>query len=134
MQHSWVKKGWKVVAQAARRISGINTPFGGVQLSTPAPDTSFVRAQDERELRYEIWLLAVQEAYVAKDGVRRMQEMQGKSELQLVEYYLAANPEIQRWVNRNIELGTCAAAVAELRDKKERFRQARLQQIKQRAI
>jgi hypothetical protein len=83
MLHSWFKEGWKAMARNAQRITGITTPYGGIQLSAPAPDTSFQRAQDERELRHEIWLLAVQEAYIAKDGARRMQEMQGKSELQL---------------------------------------------------
>lgn len=134
MLHCSFKKGWKVATQFARRITSINTPVGGIQLSAPACDTSFARAQDERELRYEIWLLAVQEAYIVKDRARRMQEMQGKSELNLVEDYLVANPEMRRWVDRNIELGTCAAAIADLREKKERFRQARLEQLKQGAI
>jgi hypothetical protein len=125
MLDNWFKRGRK--ALTARRITGISTPVGGVQFA-PVPDTSFTRAQDERELRHEIWLLAVGEAYIAKDGVRRMQQMQGKSELQLVEDYLAEIPEIRRWLDRNIEAGTCAAAITELREKKERLRQARLEQ------
>ena len=68
MLRSWFKKRWKAVTRTARRITGISTPVGGIQLSAPAPDASFARAQDERELRREIWLLAVQEAYIAKDG------------------------------------------------------------------
>jgi len=132
MLRSWFKKRWKAVTRTARRITGISTPVGGIQLS--APDASFARAQDERELRREIWLLAVQEAYIAKDGARLMQAMQGKSELQLVEDYLRVNPELHRWVDRNIEFGTCAAAITELREKKEEFWHARLERAKQDAI
>ena len=63
------------------------------------------------------------EAYGAKDGARRLQGMTGQSRLQVVEAYLAENPEIKRWVDRNIEAGTCAAAVSELREEKQRLRQ-----------
>lgn len=124
----------KAMTRGLRRITGISTPVGGIQFSASVPDRSFNRAQDERELRHEIWLLAVQEAYIAKDGARRMREMQGKSELQLVEEYLTENPEIKRWVDRNIEAGTCEVAVAEMREKKERFRQARLDQLEKRPV
>jgi hypothetical protein len=88
-------------------------------------DPSFGRAQDERQLMDEIWLLAGSEAYGAKDAARRLQEMTGQSRLQVIEAYFAANPEVKRWVDRNIEAGTCAAAVSELREKKERFREWR---------
>ena len=93
------------------------------------PDTSFSRAQDERQLMDEIWLLAGSEAYGAKDAVRRLQEMTGQSRLQVLEAYFAANPEMKRWVDRNIEAGTCASAVSELRERKERFRERRQDQI-----
>jgi integrase len=71
----------------------------------------------------EIRLLAGSEAYRAKDAARRLQEMTAQSRLQVIEAYFAANPEVKRWVDRNIEAGTCAAAVSELREKKEEWRQ-----------
>lgn len=73
----------------------------------------------------EIWLLAGSEAYGAKDAVRRLQETTGQSRLQVIESYFAANPEMKRWVDRNIEARTCATAVSELREEKERFREWR---------
>jgi hypothetical protein len=125
MLRTLFKKGWKAARSILRRVRAINTPWGGVQLSEPAPDLSFARAQDEWELRHEIYLLAGVEAYAAKDGARRLGELM-VPEVQAVEKYLAENPETRRWVERNIEAGTCAIAVAELRKRKEEFRQARL--------
>jgi hypothetical protein len=125
MLRTLFKKGWKAGASILRRVRVINTPWGGVELSEPTPDLSFARAQDEWELRHEIYLWAAIEAYAAKDGARRLGELM-VPEVRAVEIYLAENPETQRWVQRNIEAGTCAAAVAELRKRKEQFRQARL--------
>jgi hypothetical protein len=125
MLRTLFKKGWKAARSMLRRVRGINTAWGGVQLSEPAPDLSFARAQDEWELRHEIYLLAGIEAYAAKDGARRLGELM-VPEVQAVEKYLAENPETRRWVERNIEAGTCASAVAELRKRKEEWRQARL--------
>jgi len=124
---SWFRKGKKTAAGAARRVTGFNTPLGGVQFAPPTakPDTSFGRAQDERELVDEIWYQALSEANGAKDAVRRLQEMQGQTRLEVIEAYFRANPEIKRWVDRNIEAGTCAAAVSELREKREQFRQSK---------
>jgi hypothetical protein len=122
MLRTLFKKGWKAIRQ---QVKAINTPWGGVQLSEPAPDLTFARAQDEWELRHEIYLLAGIEAYAAKDAARRLSELM-VPEVQAVEKYLAENPETRRWVERNIEAGTCAIAVAELRKRKEEFRQARL--------
>ena len=125
----WFRKCWESIAAKSRRVTGVSTPFFGVQLSpASAPDTSFTRAQDERELLDKIWLLAVSEAYGAKDAARRMQEMTGQSRLEVVEAYFAANPEVRRWVDRNIEAGTCAAAVSELQEKMEGFRKWRQEQ------
>ncbi len=125
MLRTLFKKGWQAAGSILRRVRSINTPWGGVQLSDPAPDLSFARAQDEWELRHEIYLLAGIEAYAAKDGARRLGELM-VPEVQAVEKYLAENPETRRWVERNIEAGACAIAVAELRMRKEEFRQARL--------
>ena len=117
-----LRRVWHRLAEQARRITGFSTPFGGIQLRPPS-DTSFSRAQDERQLMDEIWLLAGSEAYRAKDAARRLQEMTAQSRLRVMEAYFAANPEVKRWVDRNIEAGTCAAAVSELREKKEEWRQ-----------
>jgi hypothetical protein len=118
---------WKFAAGIVRRIRGINLFGAGVQFE-PSQDTSFSRAQDEWELRHEIYLLAGIEAYAAKDGARRLSELM-VPEVQAVEKYLAENPEMRRWVERNIEAGTCASAVAELRKRKEQSRQARLAEL-----
>jgi hypothetical protein len=134
MMPGYFEKSWNFIAKTLRRITGISTPVVGLQLSAPRPDTSFCRAQDEHHLMDEIWLLASSEAYIAKDGARRLQKMTGQSRLQVIEDYFAENPEIKRWVAWNIEVGTCADAISELREKKARFRQARLKQLKQRAI
>jgi hypothetical protein len=120
MMSTWFKKSRKLAA----RIRGVNLLGAGVQFE-PSQDTSFSRAQDECELRHEIYLLAGTEAYAANDGGRRLRELM-LPEVQAVEKYLADNPEMRRWVDRNIEAGTCANAAAELRMKKEEFRQARL--------
>ncbi len=128
MLRTLFEKGWKAGAEFLRRVRAVNTPWGGVQLSEPAPDISFARAQDEWELRHEIYLLAAAEPRCAKDGERRLRELM-MPEVQAVEMYLAENPETRRWVERNIQAGTCAAAVAELRKKKEQFRRARLAKL-----
>jgi hypothetical protein len=79
---------------------------------------SFDRAKDERELMDEIWLQAGREA----SRVHRIHEIVGRSRLDVIAWYFAENPEYERWVDRNIEAGTCADAVAELRVKNEEFR------------
>jgi hypothetical protein len=78
---------------------------------------SFDRAKDERELMDEIWLQAASDAYRG----RRMHEIERRPRLEVIAWYFAENPEIKRWVDRNIEAGTCADAVAELRAKREDF-------------
>jgi hypothetical protein len=123
----WFKKALNRTMRTTRRITSINIPIGGVQWSLPI-DASFGRAQDEWELRREIYLWAGIEAYGAKDGARRLGELM-VPEVHAVEKYLAMNPEMRRWVECNIEAGTCGAAVAELRNKKEQFRQARLVEL-----
>jgi hypothetical protein len=75
---------------------------------------SFDRAKDERELMDEIYLLAGSEAYRGQ----RMHAIVGRSRPEVIARYYAENPEIERWVDRNIEAGTCADAIAELQAKK----------------
>ena len=119
----------RLIAPISRRVRAIHIKAGVAEIElSPVSDTSFTRAQDEWELRHEIWLLAGEEAYRAKDGGRRLQELQ-VPEVQAVENYLAENPEMRRWVECNIKAGTCAAAVAELRNKRRQFRLARLREI-----
>jgi hypothetical protein len=60
--------------------------------------------------------------------VQDSEEMQGRSALDVIEMYFRENPELKRWFERNIDSGTCGAAVAELREKKERLRQSREEQ------
>lgn len=111
----------------ARRISGFSvaTPVGGAGLQLyPSSDNSFSRAQDERELRDEIWQMAVREAYGAKDGERRLQKMVSTDRLQVIEAYFAEQPEIRDFVDRNIKAGTCADAVKELRAKRDHLRKS----------
>jgi hypothetical protein len=130
MLRNWFEKGRKFAASLLR-VTGISLSAAGwgvgIQLKA-SQDASFDRAQDEWELRHEIYLVAGIEAYAAKDGARRLAELM-LPEVQVVEKYLAENPEMRRWVERNIETGTCAAAVAELRKRKERIRQARLAEV-----
>lgn len=115
----------KSVKRMMSRIRAVNvTAVGGVQLEKPI-DTSFDRAQHERELRREIYLLAGFEAYLAKDGQRRFAELM-VPEVQAVEKYLAQNPEVRRWVDRNIECGSCAEAAATIRERRRLFREDRL--------
>jgi hypothetical protein len=122
---AWFKKARKLAA----RISGLGLYGASVQLER-LQDTSFERAQDEWELRHEIYLLAGIEAYAARDGARRLGELM-LPEVQAVEKYLAENPEMRRWVERNIEAATCGAAAAELRKRKEKFQQTRLVELGQ---
>jgi len=63
MLRTLFKKGWKAGGSLLRRVKALDTPWGGIQLFEPAPDLSFARAQDEWELRHEIYLLAGIEAY-----------------------------------------------------------------------
>jgi hypothetical protein len=41
----WFKKGEKVTAEAARRITGISSPFGGIQWGDPGPSTAEIIRQ-----------------------------------------------------------------------------------------
>jgi len=75
----------------------------------------------------EIWLVAVTEAYCAKDASRRLQEYAVSRE-EVIDKYLVEQRELKRWVDRNIEAGTCAAAVLELRKRREEMKHERAEQ------
>lgn len=54
---SWFRKGEKVTAATARRVTGISTPFGGIQLSDPGPSDgtvvrSFIVFLEDRRVLY----------------------------------------------------------------------------------
>jgi hypothetical protein len=72
---------------------------------------SFNRVREERELADEIFILAGADAY------RRniMHLLQGLPRAKVIDWYYSEYPEIQRYVERHIEAGTCAVAVVELR-------------------
>jgi hypothetical protein len=57
-----------------------------------------------------------------------MRELVGLSRLDVIAWYFEENPEMKRWVDRNIEAGTCTDAVAEFRAKREDFRRWRQEQ------
>jgi hypothetical protein len=92
-------------------------------MTKPKYANSFDRAKDERELMDEILLLVGSETYRGN----RMRAIVGRSRLEVIAWYFEENPEFKRWVDRNIEVGTCADAIVELRAEKEEFRR-RLQE------
>lgn len=64
MMRRWFKKPKKVTAEAARRITGFSTPFGGVQLSDPGPSDGatvrrFVIFLEDRRVLYNAMDLEV---------------------------------------------------------------------------
>lgn len=83
---------------------------------------SLTRAKDERELRDVIWILAVAEAYGAKDATRRLTEMQSLSRIEVIEGYFKENPEMKGYFDHHMTAGTCAKAAAELRAEREKMR------------
>jgi hypothetical protein len=79
-------------------------------MTKPKTVGSFNRVQEERELADEIYIQAGRDAY------RRnlMHLLQGLSRAQVLDWYYAEYPEMQRYVVRHIEAGTCMDAVREL--------------------
>src|ERR1700680_1475395 len=61
---AWFKKGGKVTAAAARRITGISVPFGGIQWADPGPSDGkivrdFVLFLEDRRVLYNPMFLEV---------------------------------------------------------------------------
>lgn len=77
------------------------------------------RVMDEMELEDELFRMAGADAY------RRsiMHVIQGFERTQVIAWFLAQHPPLQRYVNDHIANGTCAAAVAELRSRRRGERQ-----------
>lgn len=82
------------------------------------------RVRDEEALMLEIWLIALSEAY----GRRQMHSLPGDSREDVISWYFGEHPAMRRYVDRHIEAGTSAEAVAELRIEQEKMRQLRQQQ------
>ena len=62
-----LRRAWSRLAGQASRITGLSTPFGGVQFR-PSADNSFGRAQGERELMDK----NLASGRIAKPAARRM--------------------------------------------------------------
>jgi hypothetical protein len=75
---------------------------------------SLAAVQAENGLWRALWAVAVDEAYNAKDAVRRTGEIVC-SEREVVEVYFEYHPEMKRWAERHIQDGTREAAIHELR-------------------
>jgi hypothetical protein len=61
---SWFKKGEKVTAAAARRVTGISSPFGGLQWADPGPSEGqivrdFVLFLEDRRVLYNPMYLEI---------------------------------------------------------------------------
>lgn len=110
------------------RLSGIIFRGFGVQfaLAPSPPDTSFKRTQDERLLMDKIWMMATTEAYVA----RHAQKLSGSRD-QVIDAFFSEQPELKRFVERNIEAGTCHEALLQLNRQTDAVRKerARLREI-----
>ena len=104
------------------RISGITFQGFGVQFASEHPpvDTSFKRAQDERLLMDKIWMMATTEAYVALQA----QKLNGSRD-HVIEAFFSEYPELKRFVDRNIEAGTCHEALLQLDKQTDAVRQER---------
>jgi hypothetical protein len=71
--------------------------------------------QAENGLQHQLWLVALDEAYAAKDADRRLNELIGLPEHAVVEVYFEYHPEMKRWANDHISTGTYKVAIYELR-------------------
>jgi hypothetical protein len=89
------------------------------QYAPPARDATLRRAQDEDALEHQIWLLALSEAYGARN-LGWMRAMTGRSRPEIVADYYKRHPAMERFSKRHIEAGTCADAVRALREESER--------------
>lgn len=72
------------------------------------------RLQAENGLWHELWAVAIDEAGAAKDSVRRVAEIDGLSEREVVDVYFTYHPEMKRWAEAHINGGTCVEGMHEL--------------------
>lgn len=70
--------------------------------------------QAKNGLWHQLWIVAIDEAYTAKDAARRMSEMLGLAESDIVAVYFTYHPEMKRWAEDHIRNETCDVAIAEL--------------------
>jgi hypothetical protein len=64
----------------------------------------------------QLWLIAVDEAYNAKDSLRRFSEINGRLGRDVVEVYFTYHPEMREWAEDHVKAGTCEAAIIELQE------------------
>jgi hypothetical protein len=76
---------------------------------------SLAAVQAENGLRRQLWIVTLDEAYNAKDAVRRTEEITQLAEHEVVEVYGKYHPEMKRWADGHIQDGTCEAAIHEMR-------------------
>lgn len=74
------------------------------------------RAGDEASLINEIWLIAGIDAFQRN----LMHQVTGRPASEVVDWYLSEHSHMRRFVDRHIEAGTCAEAIAELRSEREK--------------
>jgi hypothetical protein len=93
-----------------------------------APKGSLAALLAENGLWHELWLVALDEAYNAKDAKRRMDEIAGLAENQVVDVYFSYYPKMKRWADDHVASGTCEQAIQELRASLKEMRKARAAQ------
>lgn len=86
---------------------------------------SLAAIQAENGLWHELWLVALDEACNAQDAKRRMEEIAGLSQRQVVDRYFSYNPLIKRWADAHIAAGTCEEAIQELQASFKEMKKAR---------
>lgn len=89
---------------------------------------SLAAIQAENGLWHELWLVALDEAQNAKDAKRRMDEIAGLTESQVVDVYFSYRPKMKSWAEGHIAAGTCEEAIQELRAYFKEMKKARAAQ------
>ncbi len=75
---------------------------------------SLAAIQAENALFDELYQDALRDAYGAKDALRRMEEIAGLPQRDVVEVYFRYHPEMKRWAEAHIAAATCEQAMREL--------------------